>query len=36
VEAKARRFAANIRPIIEEIRRGDDAMSANAIAAKLK
>src|SRR5262245_50968436 len=34
VMAKARRFAANIRPIIEEIQRAG-ATSANAIAAKL-
>ena len=34
VKANARRFAANVRPIIEEIMRGG-ATSANAIAAKL-
>src|SRR5438876_3739859 len=34
VKANARRFAANVRPIIEEIQRAG-ATSANAIAAKL-
>ena len=34
VKAKARQFAANIRPIIDEIRRAG-AVSNNAIAAKL-